>query len=446
MLVAFVNVPLGAEARAFFVFGDSLADNGNNDFLVTTARADSPPYGIDFPTHRPTGRFSNGLNIPDLISEHMGMKSPLPYMNPLLKGNKLLHGANFASAGIGILNDTGIQFDDFLMSMVDHNSPNERCIVVDSNTSKAIEAGGESDKWIIVLEEVVAFDWLGSKALVGRVMDLRTLNNLHFILKDCGFSEVDKDLSVLCIGVLRGEGNRIRDSYTLVARNNKFKTWISEEECAWTSDCSQPLSMTVTETVGSRDPVKEDEESEEGEFREVRMEVEDQEGDHHGEGGVQGDSVSVEPISDTWYEGCSRDDNLHGDTNSTALKKSVKRNKFILGRTHKKKIQIKELERPRKRSKKEMEEDPFDLDYLLGLGQNLKGGGGMSSTSVEVHEASGEKGIDLNVRADSESQIDGEADRTGQNEGSESEGSGSNLGEPQTKKWRRKYRLRLKWE
>lgn len=57
-----------AQGRAFFVFGDSLVDNGNNDFLATTARADSPPYGIDYPTHRPTGRFSNGLNIPDLIS------------------------------------------------------------------------------------------------------------------------------------------------------------------------------------------------------------------------------------------------------------------------------------------------------------------------------------------------------------------------------------------
>lgn len=55
-------------ARAFFVFGDSLVDNGNNNFLLTTARADSPPYGIDYPTHRPTGRFSNGFNIPDLIS------------------------------------------------------------------------------------------------------------------------------------------------------------------------------------------------------------------------------------------------------------------------------------------------------------------------------------------------------------------------------------------
>lgn len=55
-------------ARAFFVFGDSLVDSGNNNYLVTTARADSPPYGIDYPTGRPTGRFSNGLNLPDIIS------------------------------------------------------------------------------------------------------------------------------------------------------------------------------------------------------------------------------------------------------------------------------------------------------------------------------------------------------------------------------------------
>lgn len=56
------------DARAFFVFGDSLVDNGNNNYLATTARADNYPYGIDYPTHRATGRFSNGFNIPDLIS------------------------------------------------------------------------------------------------------------------------------------------------------------------------------------------------------------------------------------------------------------------------------------------------------------------------------------------------------------------------------------------
>ncbi|KAK1354782.1 Lipase, GDSL [Heracleum sosnowskyi] len=62
-------------ARTFFVFGDSLVDNGNNDYLATTTRADSPPYGIDYPTHHPTGRFSNGLNIPDLIKLLLGASS-----------------------------------------------------------------------------------------------------------------------------------------------------------------------------------------------------------------------------------------------------------------------------------------------------------------------------------------------------------------------------------
>ncbi|WJX80329.1 hypothetical protein P8452_63344 [Trifolium repens] len=109
-----IGVILQAEAeskpRAFFVFGDSLVDSGNNNYLVTTARADSPPYGIDYPTGRPTGRFSNGLNIPDLISQRLGAESVLPYLSPRLRGEKLLAGANFASAGIGILNDTGVQF------------------------------------------------------------------------------------------------------------------------------------------------------------------------------------------------------------------------------------------------------------------------------------------------------------------------------------------------
>ncbi|RXH82522.1 hypothetical protein DVH24_036863 [Malus domestica] len=110
MIMALGMLSYEAEARAFFVFGDSLVDNGNNNYLATTARADSPPYGIDYPTGRPTGRFSNGMNIPDFISQQLGAEPTLPYLSPELTGQKLLVGANFASAGIGILNDTGIQF------------------------------------------------------------------------------------------------------------------------------------------------------------------------------------------------------------------------------------------------------------------------------------------------------------------------------------------------
>ncbi|XP_047328671.1 GDSL esterase/lipase LTL1-like [Impatiens glandulifera] len=109
-VIALIATPRLVDARAFFVFGDSLVDNGNNNYLVTSARADSPPYGIDYPTRRATGRFSNGLNIPDILSENMGAEPTLPYLSPQLNGENLLVGANFASAGVGILNDTGIQF------------------------------------------------------------------------------------------------------------------------------------------------------------------------------------------------------------------------------------------------------------------------------------------------------------------------------------------------
>eukprot|EP01018_Ginkgo_biloba_P013485 Gb_11987 [translate_table: standard] len=99
-----------AAPAALLVFGDSLVDSGNNDYIPSIARADSRPYGIDFPGQRPTGRFSNGKIIPDFTSEMMGLQPILPYLDPTLEGDRLLEGANFASAGVGVLNDTGVQF------------------------------------------------------------------------------------------------------------------------------------------------------------------------------------------------------------------------------------------------------------------------------------------------------------------------------------------------
>ncbi|KAL7003338.1 hypothetical protein U1Q18_004496, partial [Sarracenia purpurea var. burkii] len=100
-MAAIGYAPKAADAaRAFLVFGDSLVDNGNNYYLATEARADSPPYGIDYPTVPPTAQPAG---------EHLGSEPTLPYLNPELNGRKLLVGANFASAGIGVLNNTGVQ-------------------------------------------------------------------------------------------------------------------------------------------------------------------------------------------------------------------------------------------------------------------------------------------------------------------------------------------------
>ena len=59
-------VPL---APALFVIGDSSVDCGTNNFLGTFARADHLPYGKDFDTHQPTGRFSNGRIPVDYLGD-----------------------------------------------------------------------------------------------------------------------------------------------------------------------------------------------------------------------------------------------------------------------------------------------------------------------------------------------------------------------------------------
>ncbi|KAL5557437.1 hypothetical protein UlMin_039673 [Ulmus minor] len=99
---------------SIYVFGDSTADVGTNNFLPKCgAKANFPPYGIDYPGSKPTGRFSNGYNAIDIIAQFIGFKeSPPPFLY-LLNNDKsnfrrnVLMGANFASGGAGLLNDTG---------------------------------------------------------------------------------------------------------------------------------------------------------------------------------------------------------------------------------------------------------------------------------------------------------------------------------------------------
>ncbi|MFS7963592.1 putative triacylglycerol lipase [Helianthus anomalus] len=53
---------------AMYIFGDSLVDVGNNNYLsLSIARANFAHNGIDFPTGKPTGRFSNGKNAADFF-------------------------------------------------------------------------------------------------------------------------------------------------------------------------------------------------------------------------------------------------------------------------------------------------------------------------------------------------------------------------------------------
>ncbi len=69
-LLSVVVVVEAGRSTANFIFGDSLVDAGNNDYLSSLAKANYQPYGIDTSDHKPTGRFCNGRIVPDLMSEH----------------------------------------------------------------------------------------------------------------------------------------------------------------------------------------------------------------------------------------------------------------------------------------------------------------------------------------------------------------------------------------
>ncbi|XP_027337344.1 GDSL esterase/lipase 1-like [Abrus precatorius] len=90
---------------ALFIFGDSLFDNGNNNYINTTTgyQANFPPYGETFFKYA-SGRFSDGRMIQDHVAELAGLPLPPPYLHP---GNpEYIYGVNFASAGAGALRES----------------------------------------------------------------------------------------------------------------------------------------------------------------------------------------------------------------------------------------------------------------------------------------------------------------------------------------------------
>ncbi|KAK8948432.1 GDSL esterase/lipase [Platanthera zijinensis] len=88
---------------AIFAFGDSTVDTGNNNYIATALKSNFPPYGRDFLTHMPTGRFTNGKLIPDFVASYLGIKEELPpYLDWSLGEEELLSGVSFGSAGSGL--------------------------------------------------------------------------------------------------------------------------------------------------------------------------------------------------------------------------------------------------------------------------------------------------------------------------------------------------------
>ncbi|KAL2459337.1 GDSL-like Lipase/Acylhydrolase superfamily protein [Forsythia ovata] len=122
ILVIF-GMSLAENIPANFVFGDSLVDVGNNNYIASLSKANYVPNGIDF--GNPTGRYTNGRTIVDIIGkfsthsvltpsfksldwQELGLNDfTPPFLAPTTAGDKVLQGVNYASGGGGILNYTG---------------------------------------------------------------------------------------------------------------------------------------------------------------------------------------------------------------------------------------------------------------------------------------------------------------------------------------------------
>ncbi|XP_058772218.1 GDSL esterase/lipase At2g03980-like [Vicia villosa] len=115
---------------AMYVFGDSLVDSGNNNYLPIQSNAKFPPYGIDF-GGKPTGRYTNGKTVVDYLAIHLGLPLVPPYLGlSNTQRNKITTGINFASAGSGILPQTSngtLSLDKqikLFRSVIKNNLPN----------------------------------------------------------------------------------------------------------------------------------------------------------------------------------------------------------------------------------------------------------------------------------------------------------------------------------
>ncbi|XP_059311213.1 GDSL esterase/lipase EXL3-like [Lycium ferocissimum] len=87
---------------AVFVFGDSIVDTSNNNYIVTIAKGNMPQHGKNFMGGKATGRFCDGKIPSDILVEELGIKEVLPpYLDPTLQAKDLITGVTFASAGSG---------------------------------------------------------------------------------------------------------------------------------------------------------------------------------------------------------------------------------------------------------------------------------------------------------------------------------------------------------
>ncbi|KAJ6684719.1 GDSL ESTERASE/LIPASE EXL3 [Salix purpurea] len=138
-----VELPANVTVPALLLFGDSIADTGNNNYIKTLVKCNFPPYGKDFGGGVPTGRFCDGKVPSDIIAKELGIKDTLPaYLDPTVLPQDLVTGVTFASGGSG--------FDPLTPKLASVISLSDQLKYLEEYIGK-LEAmiGGEKTKFIL---------------------------------------------------------------------------------------------------------------------------------------------------------------------------------------------------------------------------------------------------------------------------------------------------------
>ncbi|TXG53702.1 hypothetical protein EZV62_018958 [Acer yangbiense] len=146
------------QVPCYFIFGASLYDNGNNNAFVTAARANYPPYGIDF-RRGPTGRFTNGRNPADIIAELLGFDNYIPPFASA-RGQDILKGVNYASGSSGIRDETGQHLGARI-------SMNQQLLNHQSTISRIVSILGDNESASKLLSKCIYTVGIGNNDYIG---------------------------------------------------------------------------------------------------------------------------------------------------------------------------------------------------------------------------------------------------------------------------------------
>ncbi|KAI3719118.1 hypothetical protein L6452_20010 [Arctium lappa] len=136
ILVRILVVAGQPQVPCYFIYGDSLVDNGNNNGLRTTAKANYPPYGIDFP-QGVTGRFTNNRTMADTIGQLLGFRNFIPPY-ATVTDQQISTGVNYGSGGAGIRDETGRNLGDRISlnrQLLNHVAIISRLTLMQRNTT-----------------------------------------------------------------------------------------------------------------------------------------------------------------------------------------------------------------------------------------------------------------------------------------------------------------------